>query len=234
MTKHAIITGTSSGLGYVLAEVFLENGFHVLGISRREKISHKNYRHLSLDLSKISALNDIDFQLPNDCEDAVLINNAGQISPVGFIDHVEIDEASAHLSVNVLAVHALMGAFYRQSHHIKKRHIINVSSGAGKYPVKGWSLYCGGKAAVDMFSRVASVEYPDVPVWSVGPGIVDTDMQREIRKSDKDKFPDIQRFIDYYKNGDLFPAEEVARVLYDLYQNPLRVQDSVFSIRDFM
>ena len=76
------ITGTSSGIGFAIATLLLKDTNNiVVGISRRNKIEHKNYHHISHDLSKpISA--DIFEKLNGSYNKIVLINNAGQVGPI--------------------------------------------------------------------------------------------------------------------------------------------------------
>ena len=51
--KNIIITGTSNGIGLELARKFLKSGNFVWGCSRsKSNISHKNYRHIVLNLEK--------------------------------------------------------------------------------------------------------------------------------------------------------------------------------------
>ena len=57
-----IITGTSSGIGYELCKLLLENPKNkVIGISRTQNIEHTNYHHIDLDLNNISEIESIDF-----------------------------------------------------------------------------------------------------------------------------------------------------------------------------
>ena len=93
--------------------------------------------------------------------------------------------------------------------------IINISSGAANHVVPGWSAYSAAKAGVDQFTRVlaAEVEPYAITVNSAYPGVVDTQMQAEIRHTDPERFPERPRFERYYQMGQLRPPEEVARFL---------------------
>nr|MDA3886122.1 SDR family NAD(P)-dependent oxidoreductase [Candidatus Delongbacteria bacterium] len=95
-----------------------------------------------------------------------------------------------------------------------EKRIINISSGAAKKPYDGWSTYCSSKAALDMLTRCVNVEqnkkeFP-VNVISFDPGIMDTEMQNDIRQSNKEDFSQLSRFIDFKENGALLSAEFVA------------------------
>lgn len=225
------ITGTSSGIGKALAELALDQGHHVTGISRRRVIEHKNYRHLSYDLSNFDNYHLINFDVNKGSEDVILVNNAGtlgDVKPVGRMDPLAIEKA---YQINVVAPSILSNIFISQLGQQKKK-ILNISSGAAKYAVSGWSTYCASKAAIDHFTRVMVEDNPGLEAWSVAPGIVDTGMQEEIRRHQETDFPDVQRFIDYKKGGELNSPEDVAQTLYGIISGTLKAPDTVFSVRD--
>jgi len=104
--------------------------------------------------------------------------------------------------------------------HKAEKRVINISSGAGKKPYYGWSIYCGSKAAVDLFTRCVSLEqqareYP-VKIISFAPGIVDTDMQQEIRSTAKEDFEQLERFVAFKNDGKLSKPEDVAEKVIEL------------------
>ncbi|MFP4092276.1 MAG: SDR family NAD(P)-dependent oxidoreductase, partial [Cyclobacteriaceae bacterium] len=153
--RYFFITGTSRGIGKALVEKILqEEGTMVYGFSRNPSVEHKRYHHHTTDLADADWLsrNVADF-FPKleDAEQIVLINNAGMLGEVKHMGEVEHASYARLFNLNVTAPAILMNQFiktYRQS--AGERLIINVSSGAGKYPVDGWSGYCASKAALDM------------------------------------------------------------------------------------
>jgi benzil reductase ((S)-benzoin forming) len=72
-----------------------------------------------------------------------------------------------------------------------------VSSGAARTVYPGWAAYCSGKAAVDQLTRVVAAEEADAGLraLAVAPGVVDTDMQAEIRATPEADFPALPRFL---------------------------------------
>ena len=149
----------------------------------------------------------------------MLINNAGCIGPITPLhQHSEEDIASTYY-LNVIAPAILSKQFMDVfAEKASECIVLNISSGAGKYPIHSWSTYCSSKAALDMLSLAADLEHPNVKFYSVAPGIVDTPMQDEIRQADKSNFPEVERFIEYKQNGDLSSSEEVARKYLDLFR----------------
>jgi benzil reductase ((S)-benzoin forming) len=115
--------------------------------------------------------------------------------------------------------------------------IINVSSGAGKKPSDGWANYCASKSALDMFSSVIGVEKRmdknNIRIFSVSPGIIDTAMQDEIRKVNKENFSRLSEFIEYKKEGMLVPPQKVAKKYIHLIENEDKFNDVLVSVRDF-
>ncbi len=229
---YIIITGTSTGLGRALAEEFTTYNHRVLGISRRQTIHAPNYQHISLDLTDDHAVDKLSFDIPVDENRVLLINNAGQINPINKTAALHPSELAEHYRLNVWAVHSLCALFLRQTNSDQQRHIINISSGAGKYPVPGWSAYCAGKAAVDALSSVIAKEYDDIRIWSLAPGIVDTPMQSTIRNTPEDKFPEQKRFLDYHRNGELSAPTDIAKAIVKLIDNPEKVTEVIVSLRD--
>ena len=76
-----------------------------------------------------------------------------------------------------------------------------------------WSTYCATKSGLDMLTRVITEEkYKNLTVFSVHPGVVDTNMQQKIRGSATESFPLHQKFVDYYANKELFSTNFVANI----------------------
>ncbi len=104
----------------------------------------------------------------------------------------------------------------------KDKRIMNISSGLAKYLLPSKSCYSTSKAGLDSFSRSVSIEQADksypVKVVSVYPGVIDTEMQSEIRSVKKEDFPMVDQFIQLSKEGKLqtpdFTAEKLIELLF--------------------
>lgn len=231
--RKAYITGTSSGIGKALAERFLENGDAVVGIARRESISHENYMHIKLDLSDLDAVERFSFSFDGDFSEVILINNAGwlgEVKPVGALENKSIARLNA---INVSAPCMLMNSFIKHGESYKGlKTIVNISSGAAQYPIESWAGYCASKAALDMFSRVIKEEHPDISVMSIAPGVVDTEMQQAIRAVPENDFKDSARFHEMHKKGELNSSENVAKQIVSLIDHKENAPNTVFSLRE--
>ena len=100
-----------------------------------------------------------------------------------------------------------------------KIKIINISSGAAKRPIEGWGLYCATKGANEMFFDVLKSEVStnvNFSVYNIDPGVMNTEMQEEIRSKSQTEFPNVTDFIQLSKENKLRNVNDVAyKILKD-------------------
>jgi benzil reductase ((S)-benzoin forming) len=78
-------------------------------------------------------------------------------------------------------------------------------------------VYCATKAALDHHARAVALDRtPSLRIASVAPGIIDTDMQAEIRGTTDDAFPDRPRFVELKREGRLRSPDEAGRDVVEL------------------
>ena len=223
--KRVLVTGGRRGIGFAIAEAFIDAGAHVAINGKTEQSVSAARERLGGGEHVVAAPGDIG-TVPG-CESAVktaidafggldiLVNSAGIGSgrPIEDSDEAMWD---AHVDVN------LKGLFFccraalpalRKS----KGNIVNIASDAGLMGCPGIVVYCASKGGVVNMTRAMALEVaPDVRVNSVCPGYVDTDM---IRRDHIDKKDDPaaaeQRMIDYAPLKRIAsPAEISQAVLY--------------------
>ena len=219
-----IITGASRGLGAAMAQQCLAQGAQVILLSRSEPAgladmtaqAGSRLRFLPVDLANVAETQTICERIASaitpELRSCRLINNAGALGPVANTAHLHDGSAiSSAFTLNVGSVMLLSAAVMSacQGQRIPCR-ILNISSGAGRGPVAGWAVYGATKAAVDFYSRVLALENPDIPVVSLAPGVIDTDMQANIRSSSLQAFPGRERFIQMHEQGELASTEDTA------------------------
>jgi hypothetical protein len=97
----------------------------------------------------------------------------------------------------------------------KQCRILHISSGAASSAYPGWSVYCASKAALDHHARAVQLDaQAGVRICSLAPGVIDTDMQAQIRATPTERFPLRQRFVDLKRQGGLAaPADCAARIV---------------------
>lgn len=238
--QYYFITGTSTGIGEALASAILKNNnVRVVGISRRQSITHKNYTHIHLDLSLIQCVEEFEFPVLESPSQIVLVNNAGQVGQVKPIGKSTTQSITSLINVNITSVAILMNTFIAQyGEIISPKVIMNISSGAGKNPVSGWATYCASKAAIDLLSLTVANEQIDqdypVHIYAISPGVVDTEMQQSIRNSNAADFSRHAHFVALKANDELTPAPLVAQKLIKILDNMDRFTDCVFSLRDMV
>jgi benzil reductase ((S)-benzoin forming) len=211
-----VVTGATRGLGEALAQqIAAQAGNRLVTLGR----AASDAVNIQVDLADGAALGRACDELERRIaampfERAVLINNAGVIAPVGPLEKVDPAELQRSLAVNFTAPILLMRRFLDATRAVGLRRVINISSGAARRPIFGWSAYCAAKAGLDMASRVVALEAATrglaVEVASLAPGVIDTSMQATVRGASAEDFADVERFRAMKAEGTLRPAADVA------------------------
>lgn len=249
--KLFIVTGASKGLGQALLKRLMRPGNRLIGIARSD-VSEELKDRADREGAALSWVC-CDFGNTDDLEPAMdkalvgirldefdtvcLINNAGVIEPIAPAAHASGADLARNLSVNLIAPVVLVASFLRHTASLgADRRVLNISSGAGKKPYAGWSAYCASKAGLDMFTRCVGEEEAagtgGAHVLSVAPGVVDTDMQRDIRGSAADLFPSRDRFVALKETGQLAGTDETAERLLQVLFDDRFPSGSVLDVRD--
>jgi benzil reductase ((S)-benzoin forming) len=239
---HAVVTGHSRGLGEAIANQLLGRGVRVLGVSRHGNkelaTNHEGLEEAKLDLADSPDLlrwlgsGSLE-RFVADAHTAVLVNNAGLLKPIGPPESQEIEDVGRAVAVNVGAVLMLTAAFARATADIADRRVLHISSGAGRKPYAGWSIYCATKAALDQHARCVALDNsPRLLVSSIAPGVIDTEMQAEIRNSRDDLFPERPRFVAMHNDKSLPSAAERAEGIVDYLLSNVFGRESVSDLRE--
>lgn len=223
----AVVTGHSRGLGEAAAAHLLSRGIPVLAIARgRSAMLAERHRseltEIQLDLGDAAALTEWlrgsalrDFL--HGAELALLVNNAGIVQPTGPLPTQDVDTIARAVTVNVAAALMLSAAFVVAAERGRDRRVLHVSSGAARNAYAGWSVYCATKAALDHHARAVTLDKtPGLRISSVAPGVIDTDMQAEVRATTDDMLPSRRRFVDMKREGRLISADQAGRGLVEL------------------
>jgi benzil reductase ((S)-benzoin forming) len=196
VTNLAIITGTSRGLGKALKQQFEKIDWRVAELNRPafdladidvEKLSEKFKSLHSEGLRRV-----------------VFVNNAAT-QKIAASSSLHPDEITREITVNVTSPIIAIATFLRS---FSSGEVANVTSGAATKAIPNWSLYCAAKAALEAYMR--SIETEGVRIFNLNPGVIDTDMQSNIRRSE---FPGVQDFIALKDGGKLKSPDIVARSL---------------------
>jgi NAD(P)-dependent dehydrogenase (short-subunit alcohol dehydrogenase family) len=204
--KNIVITGTSRGIGFELAQQFAKNGHHVLALSRNtaplEKVNHKNITTLSVDLSQAEDIQKaIKFIQSNWKQVDVLINNAGKLINKPFTELTAADFLDVY-KVNVFGVAEITKGIIPFLQ--KGSHVVTISSMGGiqgSLKFGGLAAYSSAKGAVITLSELLAEEYKEAQIAFnvLAIGAVQTEMLAEA-------FPDYKASLS---------AQEMANYIYD-------------------
>jgi benzil reductase ((S)-benzoin forming) len=229
MTMHlTILTGASRGLGAAMAEQLLKQGHRLLTISRHVAdlwvVQGADLEQWPMDLgdpgpvaARLEAW--LRAQAGLSPASVTLINNAAVVSPPGPLSTTPDADLSQAVRVGLEAPLLLSAAFLRATAGwTVPRRVLFISSGLGRRAMAGAATYCATKAGLDHLARALALEEAaqahGAKVVSLAPGVIDTDMQVQLRSADPALFPERDRFVALQKAGQLdSPAQAATKVL---------------------
>ena len=186
MSKNVIITGTSRGIGFELAQQFANENYNVLAISRNceplNKINHKNISTISVDLSDLKDIKKVaDFVKESWKSVDILINNAGKLINKPFTELSQQDFLDVY-QVNVFGVAEMiknMIPFFKKGSHVVTISSMGGIQGSMKFP--GLAAYSSAKGAVITLSELLAEEYKEQEISFnvLALGAVQTEMLEE-------------------------------------------------------
>jgi NAD(P)-dependent dehydrogenase (short-subunit alcohol dehydrogenase family) len=182
----AIVTGASRGLGLALADALAERGWQLV-IDGRDGVALEQAAARLRDRTQVVAI-------PGDVADAwhrpalveaagarieLLVNNASSLgpSPLPPLSGYPLDQLEQVYRTNAIAPLALVQlALPRLA---EGGRIVNVTSDAAVEAYEGWGGYGSSKAALEQLSAVLAVEHPELRIYAVDPGDMNTRMQQD-------------------------------------------------------
>jgi NAD(P)-dependent dehydrogenase (short-subunit alcohol dehydrogenase family) len=185
----ALITGASRGLGLALARALAARDWSLVVDARGADALDAAARELSARTATAAIAGDVADRSHRAALIAaardlggldVLVNNASILgpSPQPALRDYPLDVLGEVFGVNVLAPLALIQAALPLLEASRGR-ILNVTSDAGVEGYEGWGGYGASKAALEQLSRVLAVEHPQLSVYWVDPGDMNTQMHQE-------------------------------------------------------
>ena len=199
MSKTAIITGATSGIGAEYARQLASQGYNLVITGRRQEIIQKladglmdKYKiHVDVILAELSEPSEvqklIDFiDSKNDIE--ILINNAG-FGLNKYFTRSDIDSLirmnDTHTNATIKIIYAVIPKMINQNHG----SIINVASVGGILPLARDIVYSGSKAFLIRFSEALFMEVmkKNIKYLALCPGFTHTDLHGRFDMSEKDK-----------------------------------------------
>ena len=226
-----ILTGASRGMGLAMAQQLLQRpGQYLVCISRNTNAAlqataaHTHLEQWPHDLAQAEVTAQalttwLQAHKPGQFASATLINNAALLPRIAPLDQSAPADLAQALRVGLEAPMLLTAAFLAATESwTVPRKVLNISSGLGRRAMASQAAYCAAKAGMDHFTRCVALDEAIKPhgakVCSLAPGVIDTDMQVQLRGADPAAFPDRQNFANLKTGGQLTsPADAATRVL---------------------
>jgi NAD(P)-dependent dehydrogenase (short-subunit alcohol dehydrogenase family) len=225
LVPTAIVTGASRGLGLALARALAERGWRLVVDARAEA-------ELEAARAELAALTEV-VAIAGDVADSwhrgllvevageqlqLVVNNASTLGasplpaladyPTDVLEHVFRVNAIAPLALVQLALGRLPAG----------GRILNITSDAAVEAYEGWGGYGASKAALEQLSAVLAAERPDLRVYAVDPGDMNTRMHQEAfpgedisgRPPPEDSVPGLLALVDGELPSGRYRAAELA------------------------
>lgn len=226
MSKTALITGASSGIGKALANQFAENNYDLVVVAENgSKLSEaagefrNNYKVKVKEITKDLAKEDAPAELYNQIRGEniqidVLVNNAGVGQKEKFHE-TDIEKDIRIIRLNIEALVRLTKLFLRDMVDRGEGKILNLGSVAGFQPGPLLAVYHSSKAFVNSFSEALNDELKDtgVTITVLCPGPTDTEF---FDKADMEN----ARILE---DGIVMEPEEVAEIGYEALMEEERI-----------
>jgi 3-oxoacyl-[acyl-carrier protein] reductase len=190
MSRTILITGTSRGIGYALANNFLSMGDSVIGCSRSEaSINHQNYRHYHADLGKESSVTELFKKIRQEYRriDA-LINNAG-IAKMNAFKLMPVDTLQKLVQVNFISTFSCCQKAFSLLRRSENPRIINFTTIAVPMRLEGEAAYAASKSAIETLTQILAKEfgYFGITCNAIGPCPIETDLIKGVSKEKIDQ-----------------------------------------------
>jgi uncharacterized protein len=186
----AIVTGSSSGIGEAIAQMLLDNGYKVIGLSRSaDSLEHQNFIHIKCDLRHINEIEALKTLCYDDLKLLVNCAGFGRFEPHEELSFSTITDM---IALNLTAPILLSNLFLRTL-KANQGKIINITSIEATRSSKFSALYSATKSGLRAFghSLFEEVRNSGVEVITINPDMTDTpffdDLRFGVGESDETK-----------------------------------------------
>lgn len=229
--KTALITGATSGIGEACAHLFAQQGYRLILVARRTDRLTEIAKHfadkyeveiktLVADVRDKVILTEVLETLPEDWKDVdVLINNAGLSKGLEPLDKGNTDDWDIMIDTNVKGLLYVTKIVSNWMTKLKKGHIINIGSIAGKEVYPNGNVYCATKHAVDALNKGMRIDLLPygIKVTAINPGMVETEFSQVRFNGDAEKAKKV------YEGLDPLMAQDIADAIWFAVSRPPHV-----------
>ena len=231
MSKIALITGATSGIGAACAHLFAAQGYNLVLLGRREQLLTEVSKHLedkyAIEVKKIVAdvrdNEDLSYRLetlPQQWKKVdVLINNAGLSQGLDPIDKGNTDDWDTMIDTNVKGLLYTTRIVSNWMIARKSGHIVNIGSIAGKEVYPNGNVYCATKHAVDALNKSMRIDLlpHGIKVTAINPGMVETEFSKVRFKGDEGRAKKV------YDGLEPLVANDIAEAIWFVVSRPAHV-----------
>jgi hypothetical protein len=229
MSKTALITGATSGIGKATAEILAKNNYKIILCGRREDRMAELEKELSkltevhtllFDVRDKKAVSDSIASLPETFSAIdILINNAGNAHGLDPIQNGDLDDWDAMIDINIKGLLYVSKAIIPQMVERKSGHIINIGSTAAKEVYPNGNVYCATKHAVDALNQGMRMDLNPfgIRVGAVHPGMVQTEFSEVRFKGNTDRAEKV------YQGFTPLQPEDIADIIHFVVSRPYHV-----------
>ncbi|KAF2724901.1 NAD(P)-binding protein [Polychaeton citri CBS 116435] len=222
MPKTIILTGASRGIGLAIAHYLLKQSHQIVVVARSEKPLRELETQYPSQVAALAA--DLsDFSVGKKVADLAqskfgkldgLIVNHGVLDPVKRVKDTTAEDWRSAFDINFFSAISIVQACLPALRSSNGK-IIFTSSGAATNAYPTWGAYGAAKAAMNHFAMTLGNEEKSIVTLSVRPGVVDTEMQRDIREKHNNEMDeqDAARFAELKKTGGLLQPEQPGHVM---------------------
>jgi NAD(P)-dependent dehydrogenase (short-subunit alcohol dehydrogenase family) len=195
-SKNILITGGSRGFGFSLAKYLLQCGANIVicGKSRENlDFAKKNLNSIKKDKQRVEVF-EVDVTVESGVEKLekdisstlgfieILINNAGEIGPIGDFLENNISNWKKTFDLNLFGSVFMIQKFLPAMLENRKGRIIQLSGGGASTPLRGMSAYSASKSAIVRFIETIALESQNSGVYinSIAPGMLKTKLLTEM------------------------------------------------------
>lgn len=229
------ITGVSRGLGYSLSKALESNDTRVIGFGRSKGNFTENF-HTCDFANPEQAANELNNGLNVDdlehASEVIFISNAGILGQLAKAQDLSSSDIQEAITANLIGASIAASAFLKRVQNLDTQKLfIQISSGAAlpDRAKASWSLYCACKAGQEQLIRSIALEqetakYP-TKLININPGVMETAMQAQLRKTPKENFPDVAKFIKMSEEGKIPSPDTIAKRIAVLIENPQTLEN---------
>ncbi len=230
MSKIALITGATAGIGEACARLFARQNYDLILTGRRTErldalakqlVAEFGIRvnTLSMDVRNKEDVGKLETLTEDWKKVDVLINNAGLSQGMDPINAGNTADWEVMIDTNIKGLLYVTRVVSNWMIRQKSGHIVNLGSIAGKETYLNGNVYCATKHAVDSLNKAMRIDLlpHKIKVTGVHPGAVDTEFSEVRFKGDKERAKKV------YVGYEPLHAQDIAETIWFAVSRPAHV-----------